>query len=77
MPAMLSCPDSPFLSHMVGGLPFGQSMNQRRLTAAGNCCLYVWNVVESGQAGVEGKKAVSSPTFICSYWAARSDDPES
>ena len=30
---------------MIGGLPFGQSMNQRQVTAAGHCCLYVWNVV--------------------------------
>ena len=64
MTAMLSCPDSPLLSHIVGKLPFTQPVNQRQLARASNSSLYGWNVVGSGPAafGQEiAKAAVSNP----------------
>jgi len=32
MSALLSCPDGPLLSHIVGKLTFVQHVNQRQLT---------------------------------------------
>jgi hypothetical protein len=56
MSALLSCPDSPVLSHIVGKLTFIKLMSERQLTGVGTCFLNYRNVVVSGLAAFGRKK---------------------